>query len=327
MKKYIILIVVTVLAVITIFVTGGVTEAAAEAEGYTVQKSDCESIVTVSGRLQYMKDQKVSRQNYCMTDKIFVSDGDQVKKGDPLLTVYEVENLEQLTASFPEAEKYLALLTKSEIGEEIAAEIRQYAVRYTINAPSDGTVTSLAYGENNFVNKNNVILRIADTREPCIKVNVGETYIEKIKAGQKVRIRFTASDEKQYSGTVLSIAGQAKQSASLTGKETVVEVVIVPDEPLSGLRIGYTTECEIVTSVEKNILRIPYEYLNSDEEGEYVFISRNHKAKKVYVQTGKEFKNGVEITKGLHAGDRIIRSAEVLSDGQWLKEGKEGQDV
>lgn len=325
MKKYFILISITLLMICGIMISGSIVGAAVEAKVFVVKKTSCENIVTASGKLQYHSEVKISNKKYCMTDHIFVSDGDKVKKGDPLLTVYEVENISDITALFPDAEKYIQYLSNGEIGEDIVREIKNYASRRTICSPSEGIVTGIAYSKNCFVNKNNAIMKIANTKDICVKANVSETNIEKIKEGQHVRIRFAAISGKQFHGTVDSIAGQAKQSGNLTGKDTVVEVTIKPEKLNDGIRIGYSAECEIITSVEENVLMLPYEYVLSDERGEYVFVSRNNRAKKVYVKTGKEYRNGIEIISGLKEKDLIISSAEDMSDGQKLYINNGGQ--
>lgn len=319
MKRYFILISITLLTICGIMISGSIVGAAVEAKVYSVKKTSCENIVTASGKLQFRNEVKISSKKYCMTDHIFVSDGDKVSKGDPLLTVYEAENISDITASFPDAEKYIQLLTSSEIAEDIVREIKNYTVRRTICSPSDGVVTGIAYSKNCFVNKNNVIMKIADTNDICVKASVSETNIEKIREGQRVRIKFAALSGKQFHGTIDSIAQQAKQSGGLTGKDTVVEVIIKPDNSSDGLRIGYSAECEIITSIDEDVLMLPYEYVLSDEGGEYVFVSRSDRARKIYVKTGKEYKDGIEIKKGLKENDLIIRSAADVTDGQKLE--------
>ncbi len=316
MKRITILVCITIVTIAAIIISGNIVNAAVEVKGYRIIKSDCENIISSSGRLQYLKEVKISSQKYCMTDHIFVSDGENVNKGDPLLTVYEIDNINDIIKNFPDAQKYIELVTGGEIGDDIADEVRKYAVRTTINAPCDGVVNELAYTKNCFVNKNGVILKISDAKEVCIKTNVSETNIEKIHEGQAVKIKFPAQNTKRFSGKVKSIAKQAKQSGTLTGKDTVVEVVIIPDGKIDGLRIGYTAECEIVTAVDKDVLTVPYEYIMSDSTGEYVYVSRFHRAKKQYIKTGREYPDGAEILSGVKENDIALLSGTSLSEGQ-----------
>ena len=318
MKKYMVLISITVAAIAAILISGNIADAAVEVLSTEINRTDCENIVNSTGKLQYLNEVKVSRNKYCMTDELFVSEGDTVKKGDPLLTVYEIDDISKLTSSFPDAQKYMELLSNTEIGDDIAQEVKKYTVRSTIVSPADGTVTGLIYTKNSFVNKNNTIMKISDSKEICVKANISESYIEKIKEGQTVKIRFAALSGKQYTGKVIKIAEQAKQNSSLTGKDTVVEVTIKPDSVDKELRIGYTAECEIITSVEKSVLLLPFEYLFSDQDGEFVYCGNNGRAKKIYIKTGREYKNGIEVKSGLKEHDIVIRSSSDVSEGSKL---------
>lgn len=45
----------------------------------------------------------------------------------------------------------------------------------------------------------------------------------------------------------------------------------------------------------KNVKVLPYDLIKQDNGGEYVYLLKDSKAKKVYIQTGIEFENFVEI--------------------------------
>lgn len=320
MKRYMILLLVTITTVFAIFTSGTIINAAVDVEYYQIKKTNEENIVTSSGKLQYMKEEKVKSSNYQLIDKILVSDGDLVEKGTPLYTAYEIENSEKLTYSFPETESLINYLSKADISEEIMNEIKKYAVKRTVKSPANGVVSSIAYLENTVINKNSVVMKIVDTKEKCIKININETYISQIKEKQKVRIKYSAVENKSYTGTVYSIAKEAKQTSGLTGKETTVEVVIKPDDTEDAeLRIGYTAECTIVTSIDKGVLVLPYEYIYSDENGDYVYLDKNNKANKKYIRTGKEYKSGISVISGLKENDKIIVQTDSVYDGQNIR--------
>ncbi len=316
MKKYIILYAAAVVTVLAILTSGTITNAAVESDYCQVKKADEESTITASGKLQYIKEEKITSDSYWLIDKILVSDGDRVKKGDPLLSVYEVKNTDHINYSFPESENIMNLISKNTVSQEIKDEIQKYALYKTIEASTDGIISSVSYKDNTIINRNSLIMKISDTKDMCIKINVNETCIEQIKKDQKVNIRFAAVENKIYKGKVIGIAGEAKQTGTLTGKETTVEVTIKMDRNDPDLRIGYTAECTVITSLDKNILVLPYEYIYSDEKGDYVFLFNHNAAKKIYIRTGKEYKDGIQITSGVKENDKILKPSGMIEDGK-----------
>ncbi len=320
MKKYILLFTITLVTLIILLTASAEINAAVAVKLYNIHLSDGENTVTVSGRLQYLNEQSVRSENYTLVGKVHSSDGDYVKKGDAIMTVYELLDTKELTNTFPEAKDYLKLISKTELSEEIADEIKKYTVEKIIRSPSDGILTSLSYNENSFAAKGNVLFKISDKKTKCLIVNVSEAYIEGIKTGQKASIIFSAVNGKKYSGSVYKISDEAKQTGLLTGKETSVEVLIKIDNPDKRLKIGYTAECVIKTSVDKNIIIIPYEYIHSDEKGDYVYLKNKNRAVKTYIKTGSEYKKGIRIINGLKCGDQIILPDDDISDGQRITE-------
>ncbi len=315
MKKYILLFIATILSIAIIFTTGSAINAAVEVSGIRLKPSEGENTVVTSGRLQYLNEENIKSNNYMLIDKIYQSDGDKVKKGQAVMSVYEITDITSITESFPDASNYLKLVSGTEIGDDIANEIKKYAKESIVRSPSDGIITSISYKENYFAVKGSIIFRISDNNTRCVKANINEGYIEKIKTGQSVRIRFPAISNEVYNGTVSVIAKEAKQTGVLTGKETSVEVIIKLDKFDDKLKIGYTAECTIITSVDNDIIMIPYEYIHSDERGDYVFIYKKNRSIKTYVKPGNEYKNGVQITEGLKENDTIIKPENDIADG------------
>lgn len=83
---------------------------------------------------------------------------------------------------------------------------------------------------------------------------------------------------------------------------------------------GYSAKGKIVTSESQEFL-VPYEAIQAEENGtEYVFLQKNGRAKKQYVTTGKEYEDGIAVTKGLSSGDLVLSNPLDIYEGQHLKE-------
>ncbi len=316
MKKYIILFLSTILCITGIFTFGRITANASEVSVYTVKLSSADNTVTASGKLEYNTETNIMSDNYFIINNIYVNGGDTVKKGDPLMTVLEPVSSDMIPYSYSEIDTLISMLSKTDISEDILSEIKKYCTERTICAESVGVVTDIAHSENEIVNKNTLLMKIADSDTLVIPVNINEAYIEKIRVGQKASIKFTALENKKFSGKVFSISKEAKQTSGLTSKETSVEVRIRLDKTDQNLRIGYSAECTVTTSTDKNKIILPYEYVRSDEKGDYVFTARGSQAIKKYIKTGTEYKKGIEVKSGIKVGDKIIKELSNINDGQ-----------
>lgn len=315
MKKFIYLFLATIAIISAIFMSGYLIDKnTAEIYVYTLTERDADSIVSIQGKLQYGTEKDVSAECNCIIDKVSVTDGDKVNKGDVLFTYYEVgDDISNISVLNRYDTETISLLTDNiSLLKKLENE---YEIK-TMYAKSNGVVSEISISDGEYTEKNKEILKITDKSSLEIPVNISETIVSKIKLNQKVKINFAAIEEKTFLGTVTDIAEEAKQTTGLTGKETTVEVTISLNEDTDELRAGYSANCSIVTSTENNILIVPYECIRSDGEREYVYIVSDNKAIKRYIETGTEYKDGVWVKSGLKKGDIVIKNCDLIYDGQ-----------
>ena len=94
-----------------------------------------------------------------------------------------------------------------------------------------------------------------------------------------------------YIGTVDRISDTASKVQFGNVQKTAVEVKIKIDSPDDILKQGYTASVKLITSEPSTMSLVPYEAVNQDDNGEYVYILRDGKAEKLYVETGAEVSN------------------------------------
>ena len=314
MKKYVILFLISIFIITAIVLSGTIINAAEQVNVYTLKSFDAERTLNASGRLQYESLKNIYSENYGLIEAIYVKSGDEVKKGDELLSLYEFSTQDSFPYSSGEIDKLITAFNSGLLGDDITDTIKKYALQKTIYADADGRVSSISCMENEIVQQKAVLMKLVDPAKLTIPLNINESDIEKISIGQKVRISFTAVEDKKYSGSVTDIAKEAKQTTGLVGKETSVEVTVTMDESDDRLKPGYSAECIIIISLDKDRLILPYEYLNQDSSGEYVFIVKHGRARKQYIKTGEDYSSGAEILEGLIPGDKIITDKKELSD-------------
>lgn len=319
MKKYIYLFSITAVIVGMIVMSGFLTAGGIyEAETFVIQPRDMDNTVTGSGRLRYSSGKNIRSQYSGIAGEINVKNGDNVKSGDILYTIYKADESYTSMLSDESISAFLGSMAGGGDRSGIIAEAKKYCTPETVYADTDGTVTDLSINEDDIIKKDAVIMKITDTGTLEIPVDINELYIGLIETGQKAEVTFSALPDRRFRGEVTAVADEAEQTSGLTGRETTVEVTVTLDssEPTEQLRAGYSSSCSIIASTDKDILVLPYEQVRTDDNGDHVYIMKNNRAVKRYIKTGREYKDGIEVSDGLVSGDIIIDSKEDVSDGQ-----------
>ena len=304
MKKYIYLILVTLLIISSVVMTGYALKGSpASVETLLLKAQDMENTITSSGKLQYKSGKSVKADELGIMKEVYVKSGDEIKKGDRLFSYYQAD----MMSHYADMGNILTFSMK----EQVLGEVKKYCTVKEVISDTEGKITSIQYDTDDIIQKNSDVIKLSDTGVLEIPVNISENYIERVEKGQTAEIKFNAVPDRTYTGKVTKISDEAVQTTGLSGKETTVCVTVTLDEKRDDkLRIGYSADCSIVTSRDKNILVVPYECIHSDDRGDYVLTLVQSRAKKVYITTGREYKNGAEILSGLNAGDKIISNQQ-----------------
>jgi len=158
---------------------------------------------------------------------------------------------------------------------------------------------------------NPIVAELPDLTDMVSKSFVNEVDISRVKKGQEVKMKVDAFPDKEYTGTVISVANIGEQLRNYDAK--VFEVTVQVNEMDSILRPAMTTSNEIVTDIYNNVLSIPMEALHSDSLS-YVFIDRDGKTVKQEVITGVSNNDEVMVDHGLKEGDSYWLSMPKNSD-------------
>lgn len=297
-----------------------------------VQKKNIYYSILSDGEL-VLQDASLLYTNQASTVKtLYVSVGDTVKKGDPVLkltaTGTPVFDLQKETVS--------SLLEAFEEGEITGEEDLQTAVEtlapaetqdntkegeeILITAPADGTVISLP-SVNSQVIPGVALGKIGDLSHLCVKAEIPEEYIGSVKEGQKVNISGSALGDAVYSGKVTSIMPYASKDLSFTGEDskTYVDVMVALNKVDQVLRPGYSVEVKVFTDKVKNAIVLPYEAVFQEKTTEYVYKLKDGKAVRQKIETGYELSNKIQITKGLQTGDTVILNPQDVTDGEQVR--------
>lgn len=190
------------------------------------------------------------------------------------------------------------------------------AAKEGIKADFDGIVTEIAVTEGSEIHSGAVLLTLKSLSDVVIKASVNKYDIVNIEEGQPATVNIKNKD---YTGKVSRIERMTKDSGTGTG----IGIEITLDKPDDGIILGLEAKAKINTASLSEVLRIPLEALNEDEEGSYVFVANDGKATKKFVECGIRNDDMVEIKDGLTEGSLVIwRDSEEITDGMGVKVNK-----
>ncbi len=166
------------------------------------------------------------------------------------------------------------------------------------------------------------ICTIIDTDSLEIEVDVNESYIQRVSAGQQVSALLDAYPEWRIPAEVIAIVPTAdRQKATVRVRIGFLErdERVLRDMGVKVAFLGGDAPQETVTEVQG--VMIPGEALRSDAEGDFVWLARGGNVeRRAIVLGGPRDRPQVLVTSGLVAGDAVVRKADgPLGSGQNIK--------
>ena len=284
--------------------------------------SSAENTITASGNIQSPESECISASSDIFITELLVDSGDTIEEGtavcrgvvisDSLLENYDTSDVLSVFSS--------GILSLSD--DDIQTLIADQEVT-TIYADKSGSISSVSVSENTLLSSGDTILTLSDQQYDTIVLNISETQIYEIEVGQAVNVSVTALPEQSFSGHVTDISDEAKQTTTTSGKETTVEVTVTLDE-VCDVKSGFSAKCYIITSVSEDEIIIPYTCIDSDSDGDFVYmLSSDSTAVKKYITTKEEYSTGVSIYEDdIQEGDILIQDIINVSDGQKVSVGE-----
>ena len=222
--------------------------------------------------------------------------------------------------------------------KELEAQIKQTNIElstakinlgYTkITAPRDGTVVSVQVEEGQTVNANQTtptIVNIADLSHVKMKMQIAEGDITKIKVGTPVEYSILSEPTKKFQTIVSSIdpglttlsdgsygsssSSKSSYSSSSSSSSAVYYYAqSIVDNKDGILRIGMTTQNELLIANVEDAIIVPSIGIKKDENGTFVYVLKDGKPVKTAVKTGIKDNLDTQIISGINEGDEIITS-------------------
>lgn len=208
---------------------------------------------------------------------------------------------------------------------EIEVNTAETNLGYTqITSPIDGTVISMPISEGQTVNANQTtptIVKVADLSQMRVKPEISEGDITKVKAGQMVNFTILSDPNTHYESVISSvdpatttISDKSSTSSNTTTSSSSTSAVyyyanLIVANPDRTLRIGMTTENNIIIANTKDVLRISSIALKKEGKGYVVNVLNDKNQPEMReVEIGVQNDFHTEIKRGLKAGEKVIMS-------------------
>ena len=216
------------------------------------------------------------------------------------------------TVSTKESNLETTQLNATTVGTSEKKQIRQYEDQIescTVAAPISGMITEVNVEVGDSY-AGSTIVTIEDTSAYEVSVEISEYDINKVEVGQKVVVKTNATGEEELSGTVKEIAPRATEGSS----EVTYTVVTSIDTPCKELKMDMTAKLSIILESKENVLTVPYDAVQEDEEGNYYIETPTGEAS-VVMQNGA-MPGGVPEGEGMPSTQtrRIIITKGIESD-------------
>lgn len=266
--------------------------------------------------------------------RIHVKEGQQVKKGQTMLTLDASvirNNIAELKTSMELAKTVYDRQTnlwKKKIGTEIQflqsknnyeslerklATANSQLEQSIIRAPFNGSVDEVIAKEGEIAQPGMQMVRIVNPNDVYIKSAISERFIGVFKAGDDVEIYFPSQDKRLISK--IKSVGQVINSQNRT-----FEAEIAVPEGLNSVTPNQVVVLKLRDYANESAFKVPTMVIQKDSKGSFVYrIEKkgvNMIATKAHIETGVSYENNTEILKGIQAGQKVAHlGVRDLSEG------------
>jgi len=188
------------------------------------------------------------------------------------------------------------------------SDLQKILSQFEIYAPSDGMViykrdrTGAKRKVGSSISPwDNVVATLPDMSTMISKTYVNEIDVSKVKTGQQVDIMVDAFPEKQYKGTVTSVANIGEQLPNADAKVFEVVIKINGSDPI--LRPSMTTGNKIITKTIDNVTYVPLESVQTGSDS-IPFVYLKNGSKQIVV-LGESNENSVIVEQGIEPGTQL----------------------
>lgn len=185
----------------------------------------------------------------------------------------------------------------------------------TITAPTSGIISNLIVSEgmvltdtsdtSNATPKYDIATITQEDAKIQISVNLAETDVIQVKAGQKAMVSIDALPNKTFAATVLSVNTNGEVNSGVTTYVTTLAL----EKTQEPIYPNMAATAHIITQLRDNTIVIPSSAIQSAAESDVVYVIKDGKQTPVEVEVGISNGTRTEILSGITQGDEVVVSS------------------
>lgn len=281
--------------------------------------------IQVNGKVEAEQEAVISPEINGQIRTIHVKEGDQVRKGQLLISlntsiiesnIVEVKTGLELAKKLYEKQKeiwdqnigseiqFLEAKNAKESAENRLKTLEAQLEMARITAPFEGVVEEIYSKTGELASPGFQLLHLVNLEALKIEAAVSETYISSIKVGDMVQLEFPSFPDLVIDAPVTRL-GNVIHPQSRTFK---IELRL--KNPENKLKPNIFTRVKLNDYDSENALVVPAIIIKRDIKGSYVYITNNNNkettAVKRYVEEGPTYEDQTMILSGLNPKDDVI---------------------
>ncbi len=151
------------------------------------------------------------------------------------------------------------------------------------------------------------LIEIPDPSVMAVEIQVRESWVDKVKPGQRTKVVVDAFPDKVLEGEVMSIAPLPNpekfwQDTGVKAYKTMVKI----NGTHEYLKPGMSTKVEVIINELEDVLCVPLQAIANRDNNKVCFISQGDAAKELDIQTGAFNDSYIEVISGLQEGQDVL---------------------
>lgn len=260
----------------------------------------------------YIEKLNAHENQFVKKEKVLAMIASQERTSLVSQTKNKVEELKaQLEKTTPNGTEYLQLSTQLEQAKKELEYADKLFLGLPVIAPLSGTITHKFIEAGSMVSAKQNLFTIIDFNSLIIKSSVSEDLFSKIKLGDKLKVKFNAYPEKEFTARVTL----KYQQIDPVTRNFPVELKLINGS--KDITPGMMAELELITDKKDKAITVPNDvFIVNQKDEKIVYVIKDTVAHQRIVSTGISNEKVTEITSGLNAGEKIVvMGQELLKDG------------
>jgi RND family efflux transporter MFP subunit len=301
----------------------------------TIQNELFNHYIITYGEVKAKNYAKISPEMNGRIQKIHVSEGAKVKKGQLLVSLSTdaidkqikgvKSGLELATKTFNKLDTlwkqsigseidYLSAKTNKESLESQLAGLQAQKRMAQIVAPFDGVVNQIYPKEGEIAGPGFPVIEFVNLQKLTIKSDVSEAFIGKVSEGEIVELSFSSLPEYKIKTPIIRV------SKVINSMNRTFEIEMKINNPNEKIKPNLVSTIKINDFTCTKAFVVPSLAIRKDITGNYVYVVNQDDNKSIiakkYITTGLSFDENSHVTKGLSLNDQVIvKGYHLVSSG------------